>query len=111
MGSTDTRIQQTVTGTGWLFSLMLVTFAIGTDDFVIAGVLPEIADDLDVSEAAAGQLVTVFSITYALAAPPLAVATARLPRKPLVSAASSRSPPSISWPRWPRPTLCSWCSE
>ena len=62
----------------------MVTFAIGTDDFVIAGILPDIADDPAVSEAAAGQLVTVVSITYALAAPPLAVATARLPRKPMV---------------------------
>ncbi|MFD5554260.1 MFS transporter [Streptomyces sp. NPDC127068] len=71
-------------GTGWLVCLLLTTFVIGTDDFVIAGVLPEIAADLGVSEATAGQLVTVFSVTYALAAPPLAVATARLPRKPLI---------------------------
>lgn len=63
---------------------MLVTFVVGTDDFIIAGILPEIAEDLHVSEAAAGQLVTVFSLTYALTAPLLAVATARLPRKPLV---------------------------
>ena len=63
---------------------MLVTFVIGTDDFIIAGILPEIARDQQVSEAAAGQLVTVFSLTYAVAAPPLAVATARLPRRPLV---------------------------
>lgn len=70
--------------TGWLVSLMLATFVIGTDDFIIAGVLLEIAHDQQVSEAAAGQLVTVFSITYALSAPPLAVATARLPRKPMV---------------------------
>lgn len=71
-------------GSGWLLSLMLATFVIGTDDFIIAGILPEIAGDLHVSESAAGQLVTVFSITYALSAPPLAVATARLPRKPLI---------------------------
>lgn len=71
-------------GAGWLICLLLTTFVIGTDDFVIAGVLPGIAADLEVSEAAAGQLVTVFSLTYALAAPPLAVATARLPRKPLI---------------------------
>ncbi|MEU0992352.1 MFS transporter, partial [Streptomyces sp. NPDC005953] len=64
--------------------LLLATFVIGTDDFVIAGVLPEIASELDVSEAAAGQLVTVFSVTYAIAAPPLAVATARWPRKPVI---------------------------
>ena len=83
MTSVDTRHTG---GVGWLLSLMLVTFAIGTDDFIIAGILPEIARDQQVSEAAAGQLVTVFSITYAVAAPPLAVATARLPRKPLVLA-------------------------
>lgn len=68
----------------WLWGLLLATFAIGTDDFIIAGVLPEIAADLEVSEAAAGQLVTVFSITYAVAAPVLAVATARLPRRVLI---------------------------
>lgn len=64
---------------------MLVTFVIGTDDFIIAGLLPEIAQDLRVSEAVAGQLVTVFSLTYALAAPPLAVAMAKLPRKSLLT--------------------------
>ncbi|MGH3802900.1 MAG: MFS transporter, partial [Pseudonocardiaceae bacterium] len=65
----------------WLFCLLLLTFVIGTDDFVIAGVLLEIAKDLDVSVAAAGQLVTVFSVTYAISAPVMAVLTARLPRR------------------------------
>lgn len=73
----------------WLTCLLLATFAVGTDDFVIAGLLPEIADDLHVSEAAAGQLVTVFSLTYALAAPVLAVLTARLARRPLIIAGMS----------------------
>src|SRR5690625_3889340 len=81
MTSVDT---QRAHGIGWLLCLMLSTFVIGADDFIIAGSLPEIARDQQVSEAATGQLVTVFSVTYALAAPPLAVATARLPRKPLV---------------------------
>ncbi|PSK98819.1 putative MFS family arabinose efflux permease [Murinocardiopsis flavida] len=67
----------------WLLCLLLAAFAVGTDDFVVAGVLPEVATGLRVSEAAAGQLVTVFSITYAVAAPVLAVATARLPRRRL----------------------------
>ncbi|SDI53028.1 Predicted arabinose efflux permease, MFS family [Sinosporangium album] len=79
-----TSAAKSARGRGWLVSLMLATFAIGTDDFVVAGVLPAIAADQGVSEAAAGQLVTVFSLTYALAAPPLAVATARWPRKTLV---------------------------
>ncbi|QVQ52789.1 MFS transporter [Spiractinospora alimapuensis] len=72
------------TGAGWLACLVLATFVIGTDDFIIAGVLPVLAADLGVGEATAGQLVTGFSLTYAVAALPLAVATARLPRKALV---------------------------
>ncbi|GAA4887421.1 hypothetical protein GCM10023405_00440 [Streptomonospora salina] len=71
-------------GSGWLVCLLLAAFVIGTDDFVIAGVLPAIAEEQAISEAAAEQLVTVFSITYAAAAPPIAVATARWPRKALV---------------------------
>ncbi len=69
---------------GWLACLALTAFAVGTDDLVIAGLLPVIALDLDVGVAAAGQLVTVFSLTYAVAAPPLAVATARMPRRTLL---------------------------
>ncbi|MFD5556830.1 MFS transporter [Streptomyces sp. NPDC127068] len=71
-------------GSGWLVGLLLTTFVIGTDDFIIAGVLPAISRDLEVSEGAAGQLVTVFSLTYAVACPILAVATARVPRKALI---------------------------
>lgn len=75
---------QRSTSMTWLPGLLLTTFVIGTDDFIIAGILPEIAADFEVSEAAAGQLVTVFSLVYAAAAPVMAVATARLPRKKLI---------------------------
>lgn len=44
---------------GWLFCLTLAVFAVGTDDLLIAGLLPVIAQDLDVGTAAAGQSVTV----------------------------------------------------
>src|SRR5688500_12240096 len=71
-------------GSAWLVGLLLTTFVIGTDDFIIAGILPAISADLSVSEAAAGQLVTVFLITCAVAAPIMAVVTARLPRKMLI---------------------------
>lgn len=54
-----------------LLPLAVATFAVGTDAFVIAGLLPAIASDLDVSVAAAGQLVTVFALTLAVAAPVL----------------------------------------
>ena len=83
MTSTEER-RRTPQGSGWLWGLLLTTFVIGTDDFIIAGILPQIATDLDVSEAATGQLVTAFSVTYAVAAPVMAVVTARLPRRRLI---------------------------
>ncbi|SPL98143.1 MFS transporter, DHA1 family [[Actinomadura] parvosata subsp. kistnae] len=62
------------------------TFAVGTDGFVVAGILPEIARSLDVSVAAAGQLVTVFSIAYAVLAPVLATLTAGWSRRVVLPA-------------------------
>ncbi|GCE06065.1 MFS transporter [Dictyobacter aurantiacus] len=63
-----------------IFLLSLGMFALGTDAFVVAGVLPLIARDTGVSAGLAGQLVTVFSLTYGLAAPVLAALTGRWPR-------------------------------
>lgn len=64
-----------------LFPLALATFAVGTDAFVIAGLLPAIATDLDVSIPAAGQLVTVFALTLAIAAPVLSWLLSPLDRR------------------------------
>ncbi|HLU70831.1 MAG TPA: MFS transporter [Nonomuraea sp.] len=69
----------------WLLALTFTTFTFATDDYVIAGVLPAIARDLAVSEAAAGQLVTGFSLTFALAAPVASVVTASWPRRALIT--------------------------
>ncbi|WP_078394406.1 MFS transporter [Shouchella patagoniensis] len=52
-----------------LLILVFGTFIIGTDDFVIAGLLPEIAAEMNVSIAATGQLVTAFALAYAIGAP------------------------------------------
>jgi multidrug resistance protein len=49
--------------------LAVGTFAIGTDGFVIAGILPEMSQGLQVPLSQAGLLVTVFALVYALAAP------------------------------------------
>lgn len=68
----------------WLAGLFLAMLAIGTDEFVIAGVLPEISADLAVSAAATGQLITVFAVVFALGAPLLALVTDRLPRRALI---------------------------
>lgn len=65
----------------WLIALFGATLALGTDEFVIAGLLPEIASDLAVSTGSAGQLVTVFALSFALGAPVLGVLLDPLPRR------------------------------
>ncbi|SFU54912.1 Predicted arabinose efflux permease, MFS family [Methylobacterium sp. 174MFSha1.1] len=64
--------------------LAVGTLAIGTDGFIVAGVLQDIGRRLDVSVAAAGQLVTVFAVVYAISSPVLASLTANLPRRRLL---------------------------
>ena len=53
----------------------------GTDGFVVAGVLPEITRSFHVGIGAAGQMTTVFARTYALPAPTIAPLAANVPRK------------------------------
>ncbi len=72
-----------------LFPLVLGAFAIGTEGFMISGVLPTIAADLGVSPAAAGSLVTLFAIAYAFGSPAIAVASAGIERKRLLVLAMS----------------------
>jgi DHA1 family inner membrane transport protein len=64
-----------------LFALALAAFAIGTSEFVIMGLLPDLARDLGVSIPQAGLLVTGYALGVVIGAPILALATARLPRK------------------------------
>lgn len=66
------------------FILVLGTFIIGTDDFVIAGLLPSIANDMGVTIAAAGQLVTAFAIAYAIGALVLRTLMFNMPAKTLL---------------------------
>ncbi|MEV4109804.1 MFS transporter [Nonomuraea sp. NPDC049695] len=65
-------------------SLMLCVFGITTGEFVIAGILPDIATDLAVSIPAAGLLVTAYAIGMIVGGPVLTALTARFPRKPLI---------------------------
>lgn len=62
-------------------------FVIGTEAFMIAGLLPALARDLEVSVSAAGQLVTVFSLAYAFGSPILATLTGKAERRKLLSGA------------------------
>ena len=57
----------------------------GIDGYVLAGLLPAIAADLEVSAAAAGQLVAVFALTSALAAPILGTLTSRWERRSTIT--------------------------
>ena len=64
-----------------LLVLALSAFAIGTTEFVIMGLLPNVATDLGVSIPGAGWLVTGYALGVAIGAPIMALATAKLPRK------------------------------
>nr|WP_232915879.1 MULTISPECIES: MFS transporter [Pseudomonas] len=61
--------------------MALSAFAIGTTEFVIMGLLPDVAADLGVSIPGAGWLVTGYALGVAVGAPFMAMATAKLPRK------------------------------
>lgn len=67
-----------------LFALFLAAFAFGTAEFVIAGVLPDVALGLGVSIPVAGYLVSGYAIGVAVGGPALAVLTKKLNRKLLV---------------------------
>lgn len=64
-------------------------FVLGTTEFMIAGLLPTIAEDLDVSIPSAGLLISGFAIGMAVGAPLMAVATLRLPRRATLLGASA----------------------
>lgn len=64
-----------------IFTLFLAAFCIGTTEFVIAGLLPEISLDLGVSIPAAGYLITAYALGVAIGAPVITLATAKVPRK------------------------------
>lgn len=70
--------------TGAIYALALGTFAVGTEGFMIAALLPTIAGSVSVGLQAAGQLVTVFAIVYALSSPVLTALTANLSRRNLL---------------------------
>ncbi|MGB6118129.1 MAG: MFS transporter, partial [Mesorhizobium sp.] len=67
-----------------LIALFIAAFAFGTTEFVIAGVLPQVAQGLDVSIPAAGYLVSGYALGIAIGGPLLTLATHRLSRKTLL---------------------------
>lgn len=69
----------------WL--LALATFVTGMAENITVGILPALADGLDVPLGVAGQLTTVFSLSFALAAPFSPLLARRLPLRRLLCAA------------------------
>jgi len=62
-----------------LIALALSAFAIGTTEFVIMGLLPQVAHNLAVSIPAAGWLVSGYALGVFIGAPIMAIATQKLP--------------------------------
>lgn len=67
-----------------LLMLSLGMFAIGTDNFVVAGILPGVAESLHTTASLAGQMVTVYALSYAVMAPVMAAVAGSWPRKRLL---------------------------
>jgi MFS transporter, DHA1 family, inner membrane transport protein len=69
-----------------LFALTISAFAIGTTEFVIVGLIPTIANDLNVSLPNAGLLVSLYALGVAIGAPVLTALTGKWNRKNLLLA-------------------------
>ena len=74
-GRADTRVPRVVP------VLALSIFALGTSEFLIAGLLPGMAADLDVGIPEIGYLISAFAVGMIVGAPAMAVLTLRLPRR------------------------------
>ncbi|QND84753.1 putative MFS-type transporter [Chromobacterium vaccinii] len=68
-----------------LLALTISAFAIGTTEFVIVGLIPTIAADLQTSLPSAGLLVSLYALSVAIGAPLLTALTGRVPRKTLLA--------------------------
>ncbi|MFF5140744.1 MFS transporter [Streptomyces sp. NPDC013157] len=64
-----------------LLALAVGAFGLGTTEFVMMGLLPDVADDLHISIPTAGHLVSAYALGVVIGAPLLAALTARLPRR------------------------------
>ncbi|WP_211746121.1 MFS transporter [Paenibacillus sp. Marseille-Q4541] len=67
-----------------LICLTIGAFAIGMTEFVIMGILPNVASDLNVTIPQAGQLITGYALGVAIGAPVLTMLTNRIAQKPLL---------------------------
>lgn len=90
-----------------LLALAISAFGIGTTEFVMMGLLPEVADDLGTSVPTAGYLVSAYALGVVLGAPLLTAVGSRVPRKRMLlllmalftlgNLASAFAPASAGW--------------
>jgi DHA1 family putative efflux transporter-like MFS transporter len=64
-----------------IYMVTLISFLVGTSQFVISGILDQVATSVDVSLSAAGQLITAFALATAIGPPVVMVATAKMGRR------------------------------
>jgi DHA1 family inner membrane transport protein len=68
-----------------LIALALGGFGIGLTEFVIMGLLPEVAADFQVSEASAGWFISGYALAVVVGALGLTAAVSRFQRKPVLA--------------------------
>lgn len=78
--------EQAMTKQTWIaiFAMAICTFALGTTEFVIVGLLPTVADALNVTETQTGLLVSAYAIGIAVGAPVVTSLMSSLPRKKIL---------------------------
>lgn len=70
-----------------LYVLTLGIFLTATSELIVGGILPIMAQDLHISVALAGQLITAFSLAYAIGTPIAVTLTSHLERKKVLLSA------------------------
>jgi len=67
-----------------IYILAITSFLVGTSEYIISGILDKIASSFGITMAAAGLLITIFSLVYAICTPILMAFTASMGRKKLI---------------------------
>lgn len=79
MSSTASNLSSRMPVAVWV--LTLAAFAIGTAEFVIAGILLQVAQSLGISDGAAGNLITAYALAIVIGGPILTIYLSRFDRK------------------------------
>ncbi len=88
--------------------LALGSFNLGLDAYVMAGLLPSITTEFSVALPIAGQVVTVFTVCYAVAAPLFATLLPGIRASVVLGIAWQCSAPETQPVPWRRRCPCCW---